>query len=412
MAIILERVSTAVPWPRGICCHDGNVAVLSRGIHRKQGGPNPDIEDMAGTLFRINPSISEPPDSQVSQAVLRNSSILALPADPPFKLWDRHATPAHTDLRTDRPYATLKWDAATESYYICGFSGLDLPPDIKDWPFWKNGSDGIHRFDTRTNLWRGVESHRWDIIPKDEIRDPNTSTAPDHYYPHDSILHNADCPPPHGWLNGPDALEICGNYLYALGLDNQVLAQYDLTEVANNPHLEYPPSRKIIGADSVGYSAITCFANYLYTARRQSARAYRMPVDNTGQLLATDGTPYLDPDTQELEKELVARFDDGNHLIDIAFNSRGEMFASIAGNGRIWNVGVPDPSNVFRASEHEPWLDLRATTPNDKAKCADIAFDESDRLYICSGNKDTNSNAHNGTIYRAYETTDGKIGLA
>ena len=56
----LERISTAVPWPRGLVFTDGKLFALARGRHRRAGGPDPAIEDMAGALFTVDPSISEP----------------------------------------------------------------------------------------------------------------------------------------------------------------------------------------------------------------------------------------------------------------------------------------------------------------------------------------------------------------
>ena len=127
-------------------------------------------------------------------------------------------------------------------------------------------------------------------------------------------------------------------------------------------------------------------------------------------VLSANGSPYVDPQNQTLESKLVAKLNGNNHdLIDIALNSRGELFASTAGSGCIWKIGKPDPNNVYESKKKMPWVDLRNLTLNPKAKCSDIAFDNRDRLYICSGNKDTNL-AHNGTIYRATDLGDfGKL---
>ena len=51
---------TAVPWPRGVRYVDGKLYALARGAHRSAGGPQTDIDDLAGTIFVIDPG--EGPD--------------------------------------------------------------------------------------------------------------------------------------------------------------------------------------------------------------------------------------------------------------------------------------------------------------------------------------------------------------
>ena len=36
--VLLERITTAVPWPRGLVARDGELVVLARGRHRNAGG--------------------------------------------------------------------------------------------------------------------------------------------------------------------------------------------------------------------------------------------------------------------------------------------------------------------------------------------------------------------------------------
>jgi len=416
---ILERISSAVPWPRGIAWYDEKLVVLARGAHRKQGGPQ--VDDQAGTLFEVSAEIAEevsPNDTDVGSDVLQNAKVFARPSDPPFKLWQPSTQPAHLDTRTDRPYATLHWDPATTSFYICAFAGIDLPSgEIREglWPFWPNSSCGVHRFDVSladskrlTNgEWLGVEAHRFDNVPEHVIRrfkDGASSQVPNSYYPHHAIESNS---PPHGLLNGPDGLFAVGKYLYCVGLDNNKLAQYDISTKA-----EFPPSR-IVPVPAVGSSAVAAFGPYIYFADRQArsggAKIIRYSIDpQSGQILDDDGYPFLDS-SQPITPETIARMDyvptgakRPAHIIDIDFDSTGALYVSMAtGSGKIWYIPDPSPDELFLASEYWPYLDLQELSPNPRAKCADICFDDDDNLYICSGNKDTERVNHHGTIYRA-----------
>lgn len=412
----LERISSAVPWPRGIAWYDGKLIALARGAHRNQGGPQ--AIDQAGTLFEVSTEIAESvstSDTDVSNEVLANAKVFARPSDPPFKLWQPSTQPPHLDRRTDRPYATLHWDAATTSFYICAFAGVDLPRDEtrKDlWPFWPNASCGVHRFDVSladprrmTNgEWIGVEAHRFDNVPEYVNRrfEKSSSQIPSSYYPHHEVINN---PPPHGLLNGPDGLFAVGKYLYCVGLDNNVLAQYDISTKK-----EFPPSR-IVPVPFVGSSAIAAFDSHIYLADRQAdggAKIIRYSIDpSSGQILDDNGHDFLDR-SQPITEETIARMDyipSGSkrpaHIIDIDFDSTGALYVSMAtGSGKIWYIPDPSPDDVFIASEYWPYLDLQELSPNPRAKCADICFDDDDNLYICSGNKDTDRNDHHGTIYR------------
>ena len=51
---------------------------------------------------------------------------IARPTAPPFVLWDRTATPPESDRATDRPYCGLRYHAASDNLFICGFSGVDI----------------------------------------------------------------------------------------------------------------------------------------------------------------------------------------------------------------------------------------------------------------------------------------------
>ena len=196
-----------------------------------------------------------------------------------------------------------------------------------------------------------------------------------------------------------------GDYLYVVGLDNNKLAQYDIST-----RVEFPEGRTI-PVPEVGNSAVAAYDSYLYLANRQSgprgARIIRYPIDpTTGQILDDEGNEYFGGH-QTVTAELIATIDDYispkkvAHIIDIDFDSEGRLYVSMAnGSGKVWCIDDPSPSDVFRASEWEPYIDLQKLSPNSKAKCADICFDEQDNLYVCSGNKDTPRVAHYGTIYR------------
>jgi len=107
---VIERVTTAVPFPRGMVMIDGELYVLARGRVRGAGGVSAAVNDRAGTLFVVDPNVSEGIDKKrVSAAVQRNGKVFAEPTSPPFKLWDRKASPPESDRETDRPYCTLRY---------------------------------------------------------------------------------------------------------------------------------------------------------------------------------------------------------------------------------------------------------------------------------------------------------------
>lgn len=56
---VLQRVTTGVPWPRGIVWHEGKLMVLARGVHRSAGGPQPDIDDLVGAIFEVDLNVFE-----------------------------------------------------------------------------------------------------------------------------------------------------------------------------------------------------------------------------------------------------------------------------------------------------------------------------------------------------------------
>jgi hypothetical protein len=338
----LERITTAVPWPRGLAFVGDRLIVLGRGRPRGAGGPV--RNDMAGYLFEVSPLISEPSTARVGASVRGNATILARPSSPPFRLWDPSL--GLSDTQTDRPYAGLVYDEASQSYFVACFSGIDVPGGT----FRKNSTDAIHRYHAPTTTWHQVEAH-------------NQGDT----YPHRGQREGT---PLLGWLNGPDGLAVQGNWLYAVAKDNHTLARYDLTEIRRAPAAAGPPVGFMLyrqtGDPETAFfdspSAVAIRDGFLYVAMRaQFANAiWRFDFDEaTGALRSP---------------EWVARFPDGSDLIDIAFNSQGELFASTETTMSVWSVGIPT-RNGFTASG-VPYARLPALITN-------IAFDHQDRLYVC-----------------------------
>jgi hypothetical protein len=405
-AVGLERVTTAVPWPRGMVVVDGEMIVLARGRHRNAGGIDPDIPDDSGTLFAVDLDVFEPVHrgEEAGEEVRRNARRFVLPDPDAFHLYDPDAGEPITQTLLDRPYCTLAWDPVSRNFFICGYSGIDLPKR----KFRKNATDSILRYDMRTSKWLIVEQHDPSVVPESELG----YVVPNHYYPH----HEPENPVvPHGWLNGPDGACVAGEYLYAVGKDNHRIASYDLAEIRRDPGAPPPDSRVVLESTTalrldgevrtvelMGHSALAVNDGYLYVGYRTSSVVVRFPLEADGSLV------------EPLVAELVAVFEPwdaerkrSGNLIDIKFNSRGELFVACAKEGRIWNVGVPDPEAVFHGNDqadppcpNEPYADLRVLTGNPKANVGNIAFDDQDRLYICSGNYDSGTRLA-GVIYRA-----------
>ncbi len=405
--VALERVSAGVPWPRGMAWVDGELIVLARGRHRNAGGIDPAIEDHTGCLFRVDPSVSEPvvAGTLASPEVAANAELVVAATDPPFNLPDRSRDPIG-DTLMDRPYCTLIHDPVSGNYFICGYSGVDLP----ERKFRKNATDSILRYDPRNERWHAVELHDPSVVPAAEL-DYVVSNA---HYPHHDPERNA---PPHGWLNGPDAGCIAGDYLYCAGKDNHLIAQYDLTGIRADPAAGPPPSRVILGSrielsspegtqetELLGPSSVAARDGWLYVGYRTSSVIVRFALEEDGDL------------AQPANAELIAVFEPWNaeanrsaNLIDIAFDSNGELFVSCAKEGRIWKIGAPNPERPFygndqsdRATSAPPYADLAQLT-GKKTGCGNILFDDQDRLYVCSGNYDTDSDKIAGVIYRIVE---------
>lgn len=384
----VRRISTAVPFPRGLQIVDGELYVLARGRVRESGGVSADVEDQAGTIFRVDPEIAEPVASgSVSPAVRANAEIFATPTQPPFKLWDRAADPPTRDRETDRPYCSLRYDPKTASFYLCAFSGIDKPEGGSS-VFSKNTNDAVLRFDTRTRRWYEVERHDME--------------AGGNYPHHDPY----SMPPPHGWLNGPDNCLVVGDGLYAVSKENNLLVRYDLRAIQKDPEASPPPSEFILddkltveglGLQSYkGHSMLAERDGYLYVGYRTSSAIVRIPLDGDGRQV------------RPIVGELVARFDPYDpqtrasaNLTDMVFGPDGDLYVISAQPSRVYRFR-PDPRNVFdgRAGRSPAWADMAELTQNPKMKSENLLVDATGRVFVTSGDAYDFQYGAGGTVYR------------
>lgn len=403
----LQRLSTAVPWPRGITIIGKTAYVLARGVPRRPRGPHPFVFDRAGTIFAVNTTVWEwvepkKPDKPVSKRVRANGKVFASPDREVFKLWghddkgDQARTP-WDDIETDRPYATLVRDAKSRNFFICGFSGIDNAPKSNKYNFRKNANDAILRFDQRNGFWYEVERHNANMVPKKIRMSPDTMWFDDKcgYYPNNSTKL------PHGLLNGPDGLLVFGNYLLAVAKDNDMLARYSLDRIRKNPEAGPPRSDvmfksewvKTVNAKRVrigGYSSLAVHDGMLYLGGRDKNLVVRMPIT-------------ADAELDKSAIELVADLGDGAALIDLVFDSSGQLFASTASLGAIWKIPTTPKRGIYQAKSHRPWFELKKFKLS--GKCTNIAFDGDNRLCVCTNNDDIGGEEPHtaGTVYRIIE---------
>lgn len=404
---VLERVTTGVPWPRGMALADGQMIVLSRGRHRGDGGVDQRLEDQAGTLWRVDTSVSEPvvPGQWAGEAVRRNATVFAAPTEPPFYLY-RQEVPAEEDILMGRPYCALAYDEASRNLFVCGYSGAELPNGFR-----KQATDAVYRYDLRDGSWHVVEQHNPGSVPREKLR----AAIPNNYYPHHDPELN---PPPHGWANGPDGCIAVGNYLYIPAKDNHVIVQYDLDEIRRNPNAPPPSSRVVLRETMIlrsprgerkmevlGPSAVAAHGDFLYIGFRTSSVVVRVRLDETGDIVR-------EPDGM-LKGDLIAAFEPwdaekkrSGNLYDIDMSASGDLFVSMGTEGRVWRV-KPDPARPFygndqtdRPTTTPPFLDMTALVGR-KTGCNNIFVDrDSDFLYVSTRNNDTGEGQIHGTIYR------------
>ena len=384
----VHRVSTGVPFPRGLQLVDDDLYVLARGRVRESGGADGRIDDRAGTIFVVNPDVGEPiAEVEPSPVVRDNARVFAEPTAPPFRLFDRSADPPTRDRETDRPYCALRYDPTTKNFYICAFSGIDKP-EGRGGTFSKNVSDAVFRFDTRSKTWHVVEQHHLE--------------AGGNYPHHDP----ASRPPPHGRLNGPNNCLVVGRWLYVVAKDNSLLARYDLSAIASDPNAPAPPSEWVLdhniqiagkGARQYfGHSMLAERDGWLYIGYRTSSVIVRVPLDADGVL------------RRPIRGELLAIFDPYDpvtrtsaNLTDMAFGPEGDLYVISAQPSRVYRFR-PDPKRVFdgRTGQSPPWADLSQLTNNPRMKSENVLVDERGRVFVTSGDAYAYQAGGGGTVYR------------
>lgn len=386
----IERVTTVVPFPRGLQLVDGSLYVLSRGRVREYGGADGSIDDKAGYLFEVDPNVAESIQlPEVSEAVRNNGRVVAEPSSPPFRLFDRTAKPATRDRETDRPYCGLTFHPGTRSFYICAFSGIDKAEIAGQSTFSKNLTDAILRFDLRTARWYEIERHD---IEKGGL------------YPHHDP---ASAKPPHGWLNGPDNCLAVGSSLYAVAKDNSRLVRYDLSAIERDPEAGPPASHFVLGdkltlkdgstLDISGHSMLAHRDRWLYVGTRTSSHVFRIPLDDA--LLPV----------QPIVGELIATFDpydakkrSSANLTDMCFGPEGDLYIVSAKPSKVYRFH-PDPRNVFdgRTGASPAYIDFAALTKNPKMKSENVLVDPDGRVYVTSGDAYDYQGGAGGVVYRA-----------
>lgn len=389
----VRRVSTAVPFPRGLVLREDGLYVLARGRVRDSGGVNVAIDDRAGTLWKVDPAVSEAIDEQ-TQAVARNGHVIAEPMSPPFNLLDRSLDFASEDDLTDRPYCGLRWHEGTQSFYICAFSGIDLsaadPAAAESGSFKKNFADGVLRYDTRTGKWSEIERH-----------DPAAGAA----YPHEGERL------PQGWVKGPDNLLPVGDTMLVVAKDNSRLIAYDLRPLKDDPAAGPPRGREVLGETVwidgkprtvLGHSGLAYRDGWLYLSFRTTSEIIRVPVTNhqAGELA-------VDPK----RAELLALFDpfdpaggkQSANLTDIDIGPDGDVYVVSAYPARIFRF-TPDPGNVHDSRTgsdvpSRPWVNLAEVTGNPTMKSENVIVAPDGRVFVTSGDAYGHEEGLGGAIW-------------
>ena len=385
----VRRVSTGVPFPRGLVLKDGTLYALSRGRVRDSGGVDTRLDDRAGTLWAIDPTVAVPLGEPGGGAAATNGRVFAEPTSPPFRLLDRSLPKATDDRDTDRPYCVLRWHEGSKSFYICAFSGIDLaasdPASAEAGSFRKNFSDAVLRYDTRTEQWSELDRHD----PTDGATYPGKDDR--------------------GPLKGPDNLLAVGDALIVAAKDNDRLVAYDLSALNKNPDAAVPPGRVILG-DTVtiegepmsvlGHSGLAYRDGWLYVAFRTTSQVIRVPVTNPDPAsFAVDAS----------RAEMLARFDPfergskkpSANLTDIALGPDGDVYVVSAYPARVYRF-APDPTrprDFTSEGDDEPWCDLAEITGNDAMKSENLLVADDGRVFVTSGDAYGHGAGLGGAIY-------------
>lgn len=389
----LTRVSSAVPFPRGLALKDSALYALSRGKVRDAGGTDNRIDDHAGTIYAVDPDAASPLDTDVSPEVDRNARPIAAPTDPPFRMLRSDLPDALADTRTDRPYCILRYDPATSSFYFCAFSGIDKPlsqyggKNDRSY-FRKNNSDAVFRFDTRTR--------RYHLLYRGPLA-----------------------------LSGPNNCLVVGDRLYVVAKENSTLWRFDISRFRDNPDAPPPPAEYVLGdtfdVDGLGkqryfgHSMLAKDGEYLYLGFRTSSVIVRLRLEDVASL------PRYDPRHPHIPRaQLIARFDPFDpetgataDLTDMTYappaspGESGSLVVISAKPARLYRFH-PSPDHVFDARSASPdgpppYADLSVLTANPKMKAEAVLVAPDGSIYVTSADRAPGSALEKGlagTIYR------------
>jgi hypothetical protein len=388
---VVERVSTAVPFPRGMVIVDERMYVLSRGRVRSAGGVSAAVADRAGTLWTVDRDEVESPVGEPGERVRGNGAVFAEPSDPPFRLWDRASSPPESDRRTDRPYCVLRYDEASRNFFICAFSGVDMKREAGRPSFSKNYSDGVLRFDVRVGKWFEVERHE----------------AGSAEFPHHDVGRNAA---PHGWLKGPNNLVVVGEWLYAVGKDNHRMVRYPLAGIRADAGAGAPGGSVVLGEELKlkdgttvalrGHSGLAWHEGWLYLATRTSGHVVRMRVGEDGSVR---------------EAELLGLFDEWDpatgksaDITDIAVDAGGMVYVLCAEplavhRFRAGAEGAGGGVYDARGGKRGAWADVAGLLGKPKLKGENLMLDPRGFVYLSTGDGYGYQGGAEGTIYRLRE---------
>ena len=409
----VERVTSKIPFPRGLAMVDldedgvDELYVLSRGRVRGSGGADAKVDDQAGTIWRVDPATGE-------------ASVFARPTEPPFKLLDRTLDRPRDDRQTDRPYCTLRWHEATRSFYLCAFSGVDLPADdpvaAETGSFSKNYTDAVLGYSVDRGEWFEVDRH-----------DPQFGAD----YP------GADG---RGWAKGPDNLVAVDDTLIVAAKDNSRLVAYDVHQPATSPEIVLGDTVRLANRDGEqrtmsGHSALAVTVSsdsfefgqhsqapmfgtqvlrgsWLYVAFRTSGEVIRVPLDRHFSATPVNGMARtmvrLRPDEAELLAEFqpwVPETGESANITDLSIGPDGDVYVVSAMPARIYRF-TPDPQNVRDfVSAGQPWADLAALTGNRRMKSENVLVTEDGVVYVTSGDAyaDDQGPGLGGTVWRVTE---------